>query len=176
MLLHDFPPSVLLDYFNYDRHSIVSEGGNHSWSQQMKEQQQSVLANQDRELNPEDVSLSHHNQPQELLQPDPLCENHSHVPQARNSITEPENPQPQLQNIMSLQRTHGVEQPVGSGPTHLQVCELIRILIPQVDKDKGNQLPSLYYKFKVGFYIHGMTRLSHPNFQYTNFLFTLLAE
>ncbi|XP_018490454.1 transcription initiation factor TFIID subunit 4 isoform X1 [Raphanus sativus] len=105
------------------------EGGNHSWSQQMKAQQQSVLANQDRELNPEDVSLSHHNQPQELLQPNPLCENHN----------------------MSVQRTHGVEQPVGSvnlGPTHLQVCELIRILIPQVDKDRGNQLPSLYYKFK----------------------------
>lgn len=202
MLVHDFRFLSLwmLNYIDYDRHSVISEGGNHSWSQQfaawnngitqdantnklhilestqMKEQQQqSVLGSQDRELKPEDESpVQHnHNLPQYHLQPGGLSENPSHVPQAsdlqsrNNSVsTEPENPQPlymKLQNI-SVQRAHGLEQPVGSvnlGPTQLQVGELFRLLIPQVDKDRGTQLNTLFYKFKVGFYIHGMTQISH---------------
>ncbi|CAN6872750.1 unnamed protein product [Brassica oleracea] len=130
---------------------------------QMKEQQQqSVLGSQDRELKPEDESpVQHnHNLPQNHLQPGGLSENPSHVPQAsdlqsrNNSVsTEPENPQPlymKLQN-MSVQRAHGLEQPVGSvnlGPTQLQVGELFRLLRPQVDKDRGTQLNTLFYKFK----------------------------
>ncbi|KAF3593414.1 hypothetical protein DY000_02023285 [Brassica cretica] len=132
-------------------------------STQMKEQQQqSVLGSQDRELKPEDESpVQHnHNLPQYHLQPGGLSENPSHVPQAsdlqsrNNSVsTEPENPQPlymKLQNI-SVQRAHGLEQPVGSvnlGPTQLQVGELFRLLRPQVDKDRGTQLNTLFYKFK----------------------------
>ncbi|XP_022568193.1 transcription initiation factor TFIID subunit 4-like isoform X3 [Brassica napus] len=129
----------------------------------MKEQQQqSVLGSQDRELKPEDESpVQHnHNLPQYHLQPGGLSENPSHVPQAsdlqsrNNSVsTEPENPQPlymKLQSI-SVQRAHGLEQPVGSvnlGPTQLQVGELFRLLRPQVDKDRGTQLNTLFYKFK----------------------------
>ncbi|CAN6840761.1 transcription initiation factor TFIID subunit 4-like isoform X1 [Brassica napus] len=132
-------------------------------STQMKEQQQqSVLGSQDRELKPEDESpVQHnHNLPQYHLQPGGLSENPSHVPQAsdlqsrNNSVsTEPENPQPlymKLQSI-SVQRAHGLEQPVGSvnlGPTQLQVGELFRLLRPQVDKDRGTQLNTLFYKFK----------------------------
>ncbi|KAF2553430.1 hypothetical protein F2Q68_00035088 [Brassica cretica] len=132
-------------------------------STQMKEQQQqSVLGSQDRELKPEDESpVQHnHNLPQYHLQPGGLSENPSHVPQAsdlqsrNNSVsTEPENPQPlymKLQN-MSVQRAHELEQPVGSvnlGPTQLQVGELFRLLRPQVDKDRGTQLNTLFYKFK----------------------------
>lgn len=202
MLVHDFRFLSLwmLNYIDYDRHSVISEGGNHSWSQQfaawnngitqdantnklhilestqMKEQQQqSVLGSQDRELKPEDESpVQHnHNLPQYHLQPGGLSENPSHVPQAsdlqsrNNSVsTEPENPQPlymKLQSI-SVQRAHGLEQPVGSvnlGPTQLQVGELFRLLRPQVDKDRGTQLNTLFCKFKVGFYIHGMTQISH---------------
>ncbi|CAN7049898.1 unnamed protein product [Brassica rapa subsp. trilocularis] len=140
------------------------EGGNHSWSQQfaawnngitqdantnklhilestqMKEQQQqSVLGSHDRELKPEDESpVQHnHNLPQNHLQPDGLSENPSHVPQATD--------------LQSRNNSISMEQPVGSvnlGPTQLQVGELFRLLRPQVDKDRGKQLNTLFYKFK----------------------------
>ncbi|KAL0800179.1 hypothetical protein Bca101_055354 [Brassica carinata] len=130
-------------------------------STQMKEQQQQpVLGNKDRELKPEDESHSQHNLPQNHLQPGRLCENPSHVPQESNlqsrnkSIsTEPESPQPLYLKLLNtcVQRPHGLEQPVGSvnlGPTQLQVCQMFRLLIPQVGKDRGKQLNTLYYKFK----------------------------
>ncbi|XP_048592623.1 transcription initiation factor TFIID subunit 4 isoform X2 [Brassica napus] len=130
------------------------EGGNHSWSQQfaawnngitqdantnklhilvstqMKEQQQqSVLGSHDRELK--------HNLPQNHLQSVRLSENPSHVPQATD--------------LQSRNNSISMEQPVGSvnlGPTQLQVGELFRLLRPQVDKDRGKQLNTLFYKFK----------------------------
>ncbi|WZZ04021.1 hypothetical protein YC2023_089942 [Brassica napus] len=136
------------------RHSVISEGGNHSWSQQfaawnngitqdantnklhilvstqMKEQQQqSVLGSHDRELK--------HNLPQNHLQSVRLSENPSHVPQATD--------------LQSRNNSISMEQPVGSvnlGPTQLQVGELFRLLRPQVDKDRGKQLNTLFYKFK----------------------------
>lgn len=167
----------ILNYFDYDRHSVISEGGNHSWSQQfaawnngitrdantnklhilestqMKEQQQQQQQqHSDRELKPEDESpvQLNHNLPQNHLQPDGLSENPSHVPQATD--------------LQSRNNSISMEQPVGSvnlGPTQLQVGELFRLLRPQVDKDRGKQLNTLFYKFKVGFYIHGMTQISH---------------
>ncbi|CAH8299132.1 unnamed protein product [Eruca vesicaria subsp. sativa] len=121
-------------------------------STQMKEQQQqSFSGNQDRGIKSEDVSHLQHNLPQEHLQPDRLCQKPSHVPQASNlhSIST-ETDSPQLQN-MSVQRTHGVEQSVGSvnlSPTQLQVCKLLHILKLQVDKDRWKQLDTTYHKFK----------------------------
>ncbi|CAG7901706.1 unnamed protein product [Brassica rapa] len=140
------------------------EGGNHSWSQQfaawnngitrdantnklhilestqMKEQQQQQQQqHSDRELKPEDESpvQLNHNLPQNHLQPDGLSENPSHVPQATD--------------LQSRNNSISMEQPVGSvnlGPTQLQVGELFRLLRPQVDKDRGKQLNTLFYKFK----------------------------
>ncbi|RID53446.1 hypothetical protein BRARA_G00838 [Brassica rapa] len=54
-------------------------------------------------------------------------------------------------DLQSRNNSISMEQPVGSvnlGPTQLQVGELFRLLRPQVDKDRGKQLNTLFYKFK----------------------------
>lgn len=165
--------------FNHNRRSIISQGKNHSSSQQfaagnngigdantdlhtlerttqLKEQQQqqgSVSGNQHQELMRENESQDHENIPSPVPQASNL--------QSRNkSISKPERPQPQYPESqkMSSQRAHCVEQPVG--PEKAKVCELFCILVDLVDMDRKMQLRNLYYKFKVGLHIHAMTCLS----------------
>ncbi|CAH2034089.1 unnamed protein product, partial [Thlaspi arvense] len=165
----------VLIYCNYNKHSFVSEGEGSSSSQQfatqnngigdvntnlhnlertqMKEKQESVLGNQNQELKLENESHPQHNPPQEHRQQDQLWENPSHVPQARNLQSrnnpisdEPERPQLQY---LKLQKTSGQrDHRVNLGPTEVQVCEFLRILMPQVNEDRKKRLMSLFYQFK----------------------------
>ncbi|ESQ34088.1 hypothetical protein EUTSA_v10009915mg [Eutrema salsugineum] len=138
-------------------------------SSQMIEQHRSGLVNQNHELKQEYESHPQHNPSQDLRQADQLWENPSYVLQGSNLqsknkpiSSEPEMPQPQYLEIQktSSQCAHGTEQPVhpvNHGPKEVQVCELLRVLIAQVDKDREKHLRTLFCKFKVGLYVHEMT-------------------
>ncbi|XP_024008666.1 transcription initiation factor TFIID subunit 4 [Eutrema salsugineum] len=126
----------------------------------MIEQHRSGLVNQNHELKQEYESHPQHNPSQDLRQADQLWENPSYVLQGSNLqsknkpiSSEPEMPQPQYLEIQktSSQCAHGTEQPVhpvNHGPKEVQVCELLRVLIAQVDKDREKHLRTLFCKFK----------------------------
>ncbi|KAL1209424.1 Transcription initiation factor TFIID subunit 4 [Cardamine amara subsp. amara] len=106
---------------------------------ELKEQQRSVLGNENQELKRENESHLQLNPLQDHCQPGQLWENPSHVPQASN-----------LKSINNPVGNDSERQKQVHGPTRAQVCEILNILKAhhQLGKNKVTQLVTLFHKLK----------------------------